>query len=447
MMSTIISFLILIGVLVFIHEFGHFIVAKWLGVKVEKFSLGFGPKIVGFKGRNDGTEYLLSLLPLGGYVKLKGENPGEELKNDPSEFTSRKVGDRVKIVVAGSVMNIILAFLLFPLVFMIGVQVPQYLKDAPIIGWIEEASPAAKAGFKVGDLIKGIDGATIKNWEELQTVILTHPEKDLRVSFLRGGEVRESKLTPITTKDFGAGFVGWECSFDPVIGSLTPQYPAEKAGFKPGDRILSVANIPVFHWNQVPQLIKNNKEKEIKFEIQRSDKKLFFLIKPEIQEINGEKRPFIGIMPIIKTVNEKYGFFESLKKGAQRTCEMAWSTLKMLKDLITFNLSVKALGGPIMIAQLSGQAAQSGLSYFLSFMAFLSLSLGIINLFPIPVLDGGLILFLLFELIIGKPIGVKKMEIAQQVGLAILILLMVTVTYNDVMRVLPGNIKDFFPWK
>jgi regulator of sigma E protease len=447
MMSTIISFLILIGVLVFIHEFGHFIVAKWLGVKVEKFSLGFGPKIVGFKRRNDGTEYLISLLPLGGYVKLKGENPGEELKNDPSEFTSRKVGDRFKIVVAGPVMNLILAFLLFPLVFMIGVQVPQYLKDAPIIGWIEEASPAAKADFEVGDLIKSIDGATIKNWEELQNTILTHPEKDLRVSFLRAGAMRESVLTPITTKDFGVGYVGWECSFDPIIGGLTPQYPAEKAGLKPGDRILSVAKTPVFHWNQVPQLIKNNKEKEIEFEIQRNDKTLVFLIKPEIQEIDGEKRPFIGIMPIIKTVNEKYGFFESLKKGAQRTCEMAWATLKMLKDLITFNLSVKALGGPIMIAKLSGQAAKAGLSDFLSFMAFLSLSLGIINLFPIPVLDGGLILFLLFELIKGKPIGVKKMEIAQQVGLAILILLMVTVTYNDVMRVIPGNIKDFFPWK
>jgi RIP metalloprotease RseP len=447
MMSTIISFLILIGVLVFIHEFGHFMVAKWIGVKVEKFSLGFGPKIVGFKRRNDGTEYLISLLPLGGYVKLKGENPGEELKNDPSEFTSRKVGDRFKIVVAGPVMNIILAFLLFPLVFMIGVQVPQYLKDAPTIGWIEEGSPAAKASFEVGDLIKSIDGATIKNWEELQNTILTHPEKDLRVSFLRDGAMRESVLTPMTNKDFGAGYVGWECSFDPIIGGLTPQYPAEKAGLKLGDRILSIAKTSIFHWNQVPQLIKNNKEKEIEFEIQRNDKKLFFLIKPEIQEISGEKRPFIGIMPVIETINEQYGFLESLKKGAQRTCEMAWTTLKMLKDLITFNLSVKALGGPIMIAKLSGQAAQSGLSYFLSFMAFLSLSLGIINLFPIPVLDGGLILFLLFELIKGKPIGVKKMEIAQQVGLAILIFLMVTVTYNDVMRVLPNNIKDFFPWK
>ena len=447
MTSTIISFLIIIGVLVFIHEFGHFIVAKWIGVTVEKFSLGFGPKLVGFKWRNEGTEYRISLLPLGGYVKLKGENPGEELKHDPSEFTSRKVSDRIKIVVAGPVMNLMLAFLLFPLVFMIGVQVPQFFKEAPTIGWIEEGSPASKAGFQIGDLIKGIDGATIRNWEELQTTILTHPEKNLQVTYLRNGQMKESALTPITTNDFGVGYVGWGNPFEPVIGGLTPQYPAEKAGLKPGDRILSVAKVSVFHWNQVPQLIKNNKEKEVEFEIQRNGKKLFFLIKPEVQEIQGEKRPFIGIMPIIKTVNEKYGFFESLKKGTQKAGEMAWATLKMLKDLITFNLSVKALGGPIMIAKLSGQAAQSGLAEFLSFMAFLSLSLGIINLFPIPVLDGGLIVFLLLELIKGKPIGVKKMEIAQQVGLAILILLMVTVTYNDVMRVIPGNIKDFFPWK
>ena len=447
MVGTIISFLVLIGILVFIHEFGHFIVAKWVGVKVEKFSLGFGPKVLGFKRKKDGTEYVISLLPLGGYVKLRGENPGEELKNDPTEFSSRKVSDRAKIVVAGSLMNILLAFFLFPIVFMIGVQIPKYLKDDPLIGWIENDSPAAHAGFKVGDRIERINGETVRNWEKLQNIVLASPRKRLRVSFSRDGALMEKELTPLATEEFGVGYVGWEYNFEPIIGGLTPQYPAEKAGLKPGDRILSIDKTPVSHWNQIPQLVKQKKEKEIEFEILRDEKRFSFILKPKIQAVNGEGRPFVGIVPAIETVIEKYRFFESLLKGTKRAGEMTWVTLKMLKDLITLKLSVKVLGGPIMIAKLSGQAAKSGLSDFLSLMAFLSLSLGIINLFPIPVLDGGHIVFLLFELIRGKPLGVKKMEIAQQLGLVILLFLMVTVTYNDLMRILPGNIKDFFPWK
>jgi len=446
-MVTIMAFLILIGILVFIHEFGHFMVAKVIGVKVEKFSLGFGPKLLGFKKGKEGTEYLISLLPLGGYVKLKGENPDESLNNDPTEFNSRKVSDRFKIVVAGSIMNIILAFFLFPIVFMIGVEVPEYLKEKPIIGWIDEGSPAAKAGFKIGDRIEKIAGIKVDNWEELQQVILSKADKNLKVLAVREGKRIERMVTPLSGGSFGAGYVGWEHYWEPIIGGVTPEYPAEKAGLQPGDKILAINSIPIVHWNQIPQLIQKNKESEIKFEVERKGLFLSFLVKPELQEINGEKRLFIGIMPKLPTRVEKYGVFKSIQKGTQRAGEMTWLTLKMLKDLITLNLSVKALGGPIMIAKLSGQAAKSGVSDFLAFMAFLSLSLGIINLFPIPVLDGGIILFLLIELIRGKPIGVKKMEIAQQVGLAILILLMVTVTYNDLMRVLPGDIKNFFPGK
>ncbi|MCX8012013.1 MAG: RIP metalloprotease RseP, partial [Desulfobacterota bacterium] len=388
-MVTVISFLILIGILVFIHEFGHFIVAKLIGVKVEKFSLGFGPKLVGFKGGKDKTEYLISLLPLGGYVKLKGENPDEALNNDPSEFTSRKVSDRFKIVIAGSMMNIVLAFLLFPIVFMIGVEVPKYLKEKPIIGWIEESSPAAKAGFKIGDQIDQIAGIKVHNWDELQQVVLSKADKNLKVLAVRDGIIIEKMITPLNDEGFGAGYVGWGHYWEPIIGGLTPEYPAEKAGLQPGDKILAINSIPITHWNQVPQLIQKNKGKEIKFEVKRGEYVLSFLVKPELQVINGEKRPFVGIIPKIPTLVEKYGVFKSIQKGVQKAGEMTWLTLKMLKDLVTFNLSVKALGGPIMIAKLSGQAAKSGISDFLAFMAFLSLSLGIINLFPIPVLDGG----------------------------------------------------------
>ncbi|MCD6353404.1 MAG: RIP metalloprotease RseP [Proteobacteria bacterium] len=445
-MITIVSFIIILGVLIFIHEFGHFIVAKWLGVRVEKFSLGFGPKLIGFKRKK--TEYLLSLFPLGGYVKLAGEEPGEELKNDPSEFSSRSVADRVKIVVAGPVMNLILAGILFPIVFMMGTQVPAYVKKPPVIGWIENGSPAEEAGFKREDSIERIDGATIKNWGELENFIITNPGSNLVVSFLRDGVFMERGLTPSTNRVYGTGYAGMMHQIDPIIHFLTPNYPAAAAGLKPGDRILYIDDEPVYHWNQVSQLIqKHGKEEETVFVVQRETEKLSFFVKPRLEEINGEKRLFIGISPFMEMMIEKYGFFESLKKGTQKMFEMTGMTFYVLKNLVTRKLSVKTLGGPIMIAQMTGQAAKAGMSTLLFFMAFLSLSLGILNLLPIPVLDGGHILFLGIEFIRGKPLGVKKIEIAQQIGLAILILLMVVVTYNDIQRVLPENISKFIPWR
>jgi len=441
-MITIIAFIIVLGILVFIHELGHFMVAKWVGVRVEKFSLGFGPKLLGFKRKE--TEYLISLLPLGGYVKLAGENPEEELQNDPSEFASHSVADRAQIIIAGPIMNLILSFLLFPLVFMIGTEIPSHLKHSPVLGWVEADSPAMEAGFKPGDTIVRIDGEAIKNWGQLDTITMTSPGNSLTVSFLRDGAFMETVLTPRTNEAYGTGYAGLVYQLDPAIGGLNPGYPAETAGLKLGDRIVSIQGMPVQHWNQIPELIKQYRDEEIEFTIQRGEAKHAFLIKPKLEESNGKTRPLIGISPLMETVIEQYGFFESLKKGSLKFGEMTVMTLYVLKRLVTRKLPVKTLGGPIMIAQITGQAAKSGISNFLLFMAFLSLNLGILNLLPIPVLDGGHLLFLLIEFLRGKPLGVKKMEIAQQIGMVLLILLMIVVTYNDLQRILPWNIGDFF---
>jgi regulator of sigma E protease len=444
-MITIIAFIIVLGILIFIHELGHFMVAKWVGVRVEKFSLGFGPKILGFKRK--GTEYLIALLPLGGYVKLAGESPEEELKNDPSEFASRSVGDRAGIVIAGPIMNLALSLLLFPLVFMIGTEVPSHLKQTPVLGYVEVDSPAMEAGLQAGDTIVRIDGAAISTWGELDNIIMTSPGNSMTVSFLRDGAFMQKTLTPRTNEAYGIGYAGLVYQIEPAIGGLTPGYPAEAAGMKLGDRIVAIQGEPVQHWNQIPQLIKQYKDEEIAFTVQRGEQKRTFLLKPKLDEINGKTRPFIGISPLTETVIEQYGFFESVKKGSLKFGEMTVMTFYVLKQLVTWKLSVKTLGGPIMIAQITGQAAKSGISNLLLFMAFLSLNLGILNLLPIPVLDGGHILFLLIEFLRGKPLGVKKMEIAQQVGLVLLILLMIVVTYNDIQRVLPWNIGDFFSGK
>lgn len=441
-MITVGAFIVVLGVLIFIHELGHFMVAKWVGVRVEKFSLGFGPKVLGFKRKE--TEYLISLLPLGGYVKLAGENPEEELKKEPSEFASRSVGDRARIVIAGPAMNLALALLLFPVVFMIGTEIPRYLKQPPVLGYVEADSPAMEAGFKPGDTIVRIEGAAITTWGEVDNIIITSPGTSMTVSFLRNGAFMQTILTPRTNEAYGTGYAGLVYQMEPVIGGLTPGYPAEAAGLKRGDRIVSIEGVPVEHWNRISQLIAEHGNKQIALTIQREEQRHTFLIEPTFEEVNGKTRPFIGISPLMETVIEQYGVFESLKKGTLKFAEMTVMTFYVLKRLVTRKLSVKTLGGPIMIAQITGQAAKSGISNLLLFMAFLSLNLGILNLLPIPVLDGGHIAFLLIEFFRGKPLGVKKMEIAQQIGLAILILLMIVVTYNDLQRILPWDIGDFF---
>lgn len=445
-MITLISFIVVLGVLVFVHEFGHFAVAKLLGVRVEKFSLGFGPKLVGMKRK--GTEYLISLLPLGGYVKLAGEDPGEDLKNDPSEFSSRSVGDRAKIVVAGPTMNIILAFFLFPIVFMIGTQVPVYLKESPVVGWVEPDSPAETAGMIRNDLVMRVDGKTINTWQELENIIMTNPDRDLTVSFARGGIFMEASLKPETNKAFGTGYAGLLHQIDPVIYALSAGFPAANAGLQPGDLIRSIGGESVGHWNEVSQLIQKYGHGEIEFVVLRGSEEISISVTPKLTEgENGERRFVVGIVPFTKTVLEKYGFFESVKKGTLKLFEMTGMTFSVLKNLVTRKLSMKTLGGPIMIAQITGQAAKSGVSDLLFFMAFLSLSLGILNLLPIPVLDGGHLLFSLIEFVRGKPLGIRKMEVAQQIGLVILVLLMVIVTYNDIQRIFPWDLQGLFSRK
>lgn len=446
MFTIIVSFVLVLGVLVFIHEFGHFIVAKRLGVRVEKFSLGFGPKLWGFRKRE--TEYLVSLLPLGGYVKLAGENPEEARGHDPREFSSRSPADRAKIVLAGPIMNLVLGFVLFPLVFMIGTEIPKYFKDPPVIGWVEGDSPASRAGFLPGDQVQEVDGTPVANWERLKSLIVINPTRSITVLFSRNGEVMKKALTPMADEASGAGYAGFVPPIAPVVSGVIPGSPAEQAGLKAGDLMCALNDVPLTHWFQIPELIQQNGEKPVRLVIQRGGQQLSFSLQPRMEKSNGSQRPLIGIaLPSLEVVIERYGPLESLKRGTLKALEMTGMTFVALKRLVTGELPVKTLGGPIMIAQITGEAAKAGVSKLLFLMAFLSLNLAILNLLPIPVLDGGHVLFLGIEWLRGKPMGVKKMEIAQQIGLAMLIILMVVATYNDLLRTLPWNIKDFLPWE
>ncbi len=421
---TLIYFLIVIGILVFVHEFGHFIMAKRAGVRVEKFSLGMGPKLFGYK-KGD-TEYIISALPLGGYVKMAGENPDEEPTGAADEFQSKTVWQRAKIAATGPLTNILLAFLIMPFVFMVGT----YTLGSAMVGFVEKGSPSELAGIRAGDIIERINGRTIVDWEKAEMLIAVNPDTDIKVVIDRNGEKKTLTLRPKLDPEHNIGTSGLFPDIPVEVGKLKPDFPAEKAGVKVNDKIVAVDGKTVYYWNQFSSLIKDSQGKKLELTVEREGKRLPLAVTP----IEDNGRYVIGVEPIVRMIFKKYGFFESLSLGFDKTVEFIDVTFITLKKLLTFGLSIKTLGGPVMIAQMSGRAAAAGLSAFLSLLAMISISLGILNLLPIPVLDGGLIFFLIIEAIRKKPLSRKVMEVSQSIGAAVLITLIAVVSYNDVMR-------------
>lgn len=421
---TLVYFLIVIGILVFVHELGHFITAKRAGVRVEKFSLGMGPKLFGHKVGD--TEYVISALPLGGYVKMAGENPDEEPTGAPDEFHSKTVWQRAKIAAAGSLTNIALAFVLMPLVYLVGT----YAEGPAKVGFVEKGSPAERAGFQAGDVIVEINGRTISDWTKALSLIAVNPDTDVTVTLERAGEKKILTLRPQAATELKIGTAGLIPDMPAEIGRLRPGLPAEKAGLKVNDKILAVDDVTIYHWNQFSLSVKESNGKPLKLTIERKGKRQELVITP----VMDGGRYVIGVEPYIRLVFKKFGFLESIRLGFTKTLETADLTYITLKKLIGFKLSIKTLGGPVMIAQMSGAAAAAGLSAFIALMATISLSLGMLNLLPIPVLDGGMLVFLAIEAVRKKPLSRKVMEVSQGIGAAVLITLILVVSYNDVMR-------------
>jgi regulator of sigma E protease len=511
-MITLLSFIIVIGILVFVHEFGHFLVAKKTGVTVEKFSLGFGPKLIGFE--KGGTQYMICAIPLGGYVKLKGENPDEPLSNDRGEFASRSVGVRAAIVAAGPFMNFALCFLVMPLVYLIGIQMPAYLEDKPVVQWIGSNSPAERAGIRSGDAILAVNDETVENWKMFNALTQINPGTSVRIRFLRDGRSMATTIQPPAPEEAGAG-LGIYHYMPPRVAAVVPDSPASQAGLQPDDVVESVGGRPISHWIELSEAIRDFNGEDLAVGIRRSDRLLLFTLRPELVvedivrgspadaarlkagdkllSINGadparyqqafRRNDFsaeqrldlqiirdrsrlafsleapgaadigirvsgkIGIVPAEELSFKRYGLLTSIGEGFKQAWEMTTLTFWALGKLLSFDVSLKTLGGPIMIAKMTGTAAKSGLASLIIFTAFLSINLCILNLLPVPVLDGGHLLFFLIEFIIRRPLGTRQMEIAQKVGLALLIMLLVTVTYNDILRSLPQKYIDLLPWK
>ena len=438
-MISLIAFLIMIGILVTIHEFGHFIFAKMFGVKVEVFSIGFGPPIVRWKGKE--TVYQIALIPLGGYVKMYGEDSmtepvqGKSEKDtlDPRSFAAKPRWQKMLIAFAGPLFNIVLAIILFAAAYMIGIQQPKYLNEPVVVGYVEKNSYAEKAGLKPGDKIIAIDGEPVKNWKEFTIKIGMKAGKTVVLDVIRDG--KRISVTVKVPENISKDHLGISPIIPAKIGTILPNSPAAKAGLQIGDEIIAINGKPIHSWFELVDALSQIKDdKEVTLLVKRNGKIFSVKVKPEYNETL--KKYVIGISPMMETITVKYGFAEAFEKAIERTKELTVSLYKVIKGLVTGEVSIKTLGGPIAIAQFSGQALEAGIATFLFSMAFISLQLGYLNLLPIPVLDGGLILILLIESIIRRPLPEKAKEYLAYIGFALIGTLMIFVIFNDIMRVL-----------
>ncbi len=454
---AIVYFILTLGVLVFIHEFGHFIAAKKQGIGVEKFSLGFGPKLFGF--RRGETEYKVSVLPFGGYVKLMGEDPNDsENSKIPKEknYSARPVWQKMIVVFAGPAMNLLLALAVMPVVFLAGRMEPKFFEERPVVIGVRAGSAAAGAGLQPGDEIAAIDGKTMATWRDFLETVVLQANKNVTLTVRRGGENLSKPVLVEESKETKAGTLGIEPSYfignEPVVDEVVPGGPADKGGLKAGDEIAAVDQQPVETWTDMTDKVEAAQGKVLAVTVRRGGEVRTVSVTPAYDE--GMKKWLIGIRKDASRHTEhfslkRYGFVESLKQGVRENLKLTGQTLSVLKRLVTLDLSYKALGGPIRIAQASAMAAKSGLSDFLYFLAFLSIQLGVLNLLPIPVLDGGHFLFFMVEGVIRRPVPAKARAVAEQAFFFLLISLMLLVTLNDVdsvwgFREILGKIRGIF---
>jgi regulator of sigma E protease len=439
---TILAAVVMLGILIFVHELGHFLVAKRSGVGVLKFSLGFGPKLVGVK-RGE-TEYLLSALPLGGYVKMIGEDPTDQSAEaaDPARsFSQKSVGTRARIILAGPLANLLLPVVIFWGVFAVVGQ-PYFL---PVAGTPEAESPAAQAGLLPGDRVQALNGVRIERWTDVEAAIQASAGKPLDFTVARDGRTFDVRLAPraIMTPDiFGQETQTWDLGLHPLlstrIGQVLPGHVAEQAGLKSGDRILALDGAPVVEWEQLAKTIHESPGKPVHLMVERDGQRFEVEVTPRPTKqqtgASQEEIGLIGIGPAPESHYQRLNPLTALVAGVKKTADLSVLILQGFVKLIQAKISPKTIGGPILIGQMAGEVVQRGPVEFLSFTALLSINLAILNLLPIPVLDGGHLLFSLIELLRGKPVSLRKREIAQQVGMVLLVGLMIFAFYNDITR-------------
>jgi len=424
------AFVFVLGVLIFVHELGHYVMARRIGVRVLTFSLGFGPKIVNVR-RGD-TDYCISAIPLGGYVKMAGETAEDERTGAEDEFLSKSKWQRFQVLVAGPIMNILLAIVVLAVVLYQGADVPAYEQQVPIVGRVTEGSAAERAGILPGDRIVNIADRTVETWEQVFMAILPKANREVRIVVRRDGEDRRLNVTPDAQTKYEIGDLGVLPEIHPQVLEVVPGEPADEAGLLKGDVILAVNDRMGVSREALIEVIKANENRPIVLHVRRGDAALDVPVTPRRK----------GDIAIIGA-NLSHLELRTIEPGPIQAVQMSlarnwdWSTLifQTLVGLFTRETSVKQLMGPVAIAELSGGAAQLGWIALFNLMAMISLNLGLLNLMPIPVLDGGHITIMAFEGLARRDFSMRVKEKLLMVGFVVLLMLMVTVIYNDLTRV------------
>jgi regulator of sigma E protease len=438
--TSILAFVFVLGVLVFVHELGHFLAARRIGVRVLTFSLGFGPKLLSFT-RGD-TEYCVSAIPLGGYVKMAGENPEDSRTGAPDEFLSKSKWERFQVLVMGPVMNLALAWLVMAAVLYQGAQLPAFDREPVVVGAIAANSVAEAAGLKPGDRIVGVDGRPIANWEEYSMEVLPRANRSLTLQIDRDGVRTETVLTPRAEGKYEAGEIGVMPIMHPEITALNSGEPAYEAGLKPSDVIVAANGERNVSRERVIELIKAHEGKPLTFDVMRDGTSVPVTVTPRK---NGDTVRIGATISAYQVRTVEPGPIEALQLSASRNWEWTKMIVKTLGGLFTRDTSVKQLMGPVAIGQLSGDAAEQGWTQLFGLMAMISLNLGLLNLMPVPVLDGGHITILAMEGLSRRDFSMRVKEKMLLAGFVLLLTLMVTVIYNDLMRI--EWIERLVPWR
>ena len=438
-MTTLVSFLFVLGVLIFVHELGHFLAARRLGVRVLTFSLGFGPKIL--KTTRGDTEYCISAIPLGGYVKMAGESPDDPRSGAPDEFLSKTKWERFQVLIMGPVMNILLAVVVLAVVLAQGAEVPAYDEQPPVLGAVRADSVAARAGLRPGDRILTVAGDDVADWKDLAIAIGTRANRPVTITLDRAGRTESVEVKPTAEGRFEVGDIGVLPDVSPIAKEVQPGDPADKAGVKPGDVVVAVNGERVIFPEDLKKAIASRGGMPIDLDIRRNGTPQRITLTPDTRSTGG----WIGITIAEATRSFKPGPLEAVRLSVVQNAESSVLIFKTLGGLFTGSTSVRQLQGPVGIAQLSGESAKAGFLQLLTLMAVISLNLGLLNLMPVPVLDGGHILIMALEGVARRDFSMAVKEKMLLAGFVVLMLLMVTVIYNDLTRI--PSIKQLMPWR
>ena len=427
--------LVLIGIMIMIHELGHYWAARFFDVRVEAFSFGFGPRLFGF--RKGETDFRFSAILFGGYVKMSGEQPGEEAASDPRAFSSKPRWQRLIIAAAGPAMNILLAVAVLTGLYMVRYPKPANANLPATIGYLRADSPAAKAGLQEGDRIVRIDDVEDPVWEDVIMKEIASPGRELALIVERDGKRIPVTLTPVLDDKTGVGAAGWDDEHPVQIGGVIPKMDAEKKGIRRGDIIVSVDGKRVRSTARLHDIIRASDGRPVEVVYRRDGQEHRVTITPSFMEDEGG-RYMLGVQLERPFVFTKLGFPDALRESVRQNIRMGSMIFQFLQGIIERRMSPKSLEGPIRIAQLSGEAAREGPTAFFGLMTMVSLNLAIFNLLPIPILDGGLILMLLVEMIMRRDLSLQFKETVFKLGMVFLMAVVVFVLYNDISKILPG---------